>query len=103
MKSDVQDIELTVADAKPSEEKAVQLDLNLVKHLEVQLNANLGSTRLPVSSLANLKVGEIVKLNEEVDKPIQLELNGVVVAEGVLVAQDGQYGVRLTNLMNMLG
>ena len=103
MKANIQDIELTVAQEQPSDEQAMQLDLSLVQHLEVQLNANIGSTKLSVESLAKLKVGEILALNETVDKPIELELNGVVVAEGMLVAQDGKYGVKLTKLMNMFG
>lgn len=94
----VQEVELSVVEEQPQDKQAIGRDLELVKHLEVVLDAKLGQAKLKVEALYDLKVGEIVSLDESVDAPIKLMLNDTVIGEGMLVAKDGVFGVQLTSV-----
>lgn len=85
--------------ASPIGNPLVSRDLGLVGHVTVKLSALVGSATLSIDVLFALKRGEIVALNESVDDPITLLLNGKPVAKGELVAIEDCFGVRITELL----
>lgn len=76
----------------------VAKDMSLVGHVPVALTALIGNVSLTVDQLFALKKGEVLAMNESIDAPITLELNGKPVARGELVAVDDHFGVRITEL-----
>lgn len=73
-------------------------DMDLVGHVTVSLSALVGSVCLTIDELFALKRGEVVRMNEAVDAPITLMLNGKPVARGELVAVEDNFGLRITEL-----
>lgn len=76
-------------------------NLSVIESLEVELLVDVGSASLSVKELYELKKGQVVKLDSHVDQPLKLILGDNVVAEGVLVAIDEQYGIELTEIANL--
>jgi flagellar motor switch protein FliN/FliY len=74
------------------------VNLNLV--LDVQLNMSLrfGQRQLPLREVLELASGSVVELDRQVDDPVELLLDGRVIARGEAVIVDGNYGLRVTEI-----
>lgn len=84
------------------DEKAPDLvarEMSLIGHVAVELVAEIGSANLNVSRLFALKAGEVVALQQTVNEPVLLRLNGKAVARGELVAVDDNFGVKITEIL----
>jgi flagellar motor switch protein FliN/FliY len=75
-------------------------DIAMVLDLKVKAEVLLGRKRLPLRSLIGLQNGEIVELEGKADQPLQLLVNGALVAEGEIVIMDDRYGLRLTHIVS---
>lgn len=73
-------------------------DMNLVGHLPVSLSAMIGTVSLTVDQLYALRKGEVLTMNESLETPVTLKLNGKSVARGELVAVEECFGIRITEL-----
>lgn len=73
-------------------------DMNLVGHLPVSLSAMIGTVSLTVDQLYALRKGEVLTMNESLEMPVTLKLNGKSVARGELVAVEECFGIRITEL-----
>ncbi len=100
-KTNVQPVEFSVAEAQPTGKPLLHSnDLSLIHSVTVQLATQIGSAELTVEQLYNLRQGDIVNLNSAVHDDINLMLNGNVVAQGKLVAVDGNFAVEITAMAN---
>jgi len=83
-------------------EAAPRAPLSLVPlhHVPVRVQALLGRARLTVDQLLELGTGSIVELDRRAGEPVDLLVNGRLIARGELVLVDGQLGVTLTELLS---
>lgn len=74
---------------------------NLELVLDVELNATLrfGQRQLTLRDILNLTSGSVVELDRQVDEPVELVLDGRVIARGEAVIIDGNYGMRITDIL----
>ncbi len=77
----------------------IKRDINLIKHVQVELVVEIGSASLSVDELFALKVGDVVRLLEQVHEPASLCLDGKPVARGNLVAVQDNFAIQLTEIL----
>jgi flagellar motor switch protein FliN/FliY len=82
-----------------SEEKPFD-PANLMLVMDVELNVSLrfGRRQLPLHEVLELTSGSVVDLDRQVDDPVELLLDGKVIALGEAVIVDGNYGLRVTQI-----
>lgn len=73
-------------------------DIALVGHVEVELTAQVGTVHLSIDRLFALKAGDVVPMNEVLDEPMTLLLNGKPVARAELLAIDDHFGLRIIDI-----
>jgi flagellar motor switch protein FliN/FliY len=75
---------------------------NIERLLDVELDVivRFGVTNLPLSYLVRMGAGSMVELNRSVDEPVDLLVNGRLMARGEVVVIDGYYGVRITEIIS---
>ncbi len=74
-------------------------DMNLGQAFyEMELDAEvwLSTERVPLERLTSLHPGDVLQLTHDPDGPVDLVVNGTVVATGELVVVDGRFGLRIT-------
>lgn len=76
----------------------VMRDWGALNHIKTQLQVSVGEATLTVGELVGAKPGHVVRLDSPVDQPVTLSIGGQLVARGQLVAVDGHFAVRLTEL-----
>jgi flagellar motor switch protein FliN/FliY len=70
--------------------------LSALRRVRVTVIAHVGSADLTVGELMEARSDAVIRLDRTVEQPIDLMVDGQVVARGVLVAVDDQFAVRIT-------
>jgi flagellar motor switch protein FliN/FliY len=73
--------------------------LSLLRGVEMRVTAELGRTRLPVAHVLELGSGSVVELDRVAGSPVDVLVNGTVIARGEVVVVDEEYGVRITEIL----
>jgi len=73
-------------------------NLKLVMDVELNVLLRFGQRELPLREVLDLTSGSIVELDRLVDEPVELLLDGKVIARGEAVIVDGNYGLRVTEI-----
>ncbi len=73
--------------------------LDIVKNILVTLTIELGRTRMSLKDLLALEQGSVIELERMVDEPMDVLVNGTLVAHGEVVVIDDTFGVRLTDVV----
>ncbi len=89
-----------VAENKSNQQQAGQNapDINLILDIPLELSVELGKTRMLVSELLQLGQGSVVDLNKIAGEPLDISVNGKLVARGEVVVAEEKYGIRLTEI-----
>jgi flagellar motor switch protein FliN/FliY len=74
-------------------------NLDLVMEVELNVTLRFGQRQLALREVLELASGSVVELDRQVDEPIELILDGKVVARGEAVIIDGNYGMRVTQVL----
>ncbi|NCA70284.1 MAG: flagellar motor switch protein FliN [Sphingobacteriia bacterium] len=75
-------------------------DLELVLDIPVMLTAELGRRKMPIRQLLELVPGAVVDLDGNSADPINVLINGTLVAKGEVVVINDKLGVRLTDIIS---
>lgn len=73
-------------------------NLDIVKGVKVKLEVRVGESEMTVDEFLSLGQGSVVKLDQATTAPVDLLIDGKIVARGHLVAADDNFGVRITEL-----
>jgi flagellar motor switch protein FliN/FliY len=74
------------------------LNLKLVMDVELNVSLRFGQRQLPLREVLELTSGSVIELDRQVDEPVELLLDGKVIALGEAVIVDGNYGLRVTEV-----
>ena len=74
-------------------------NLNLVLDVPVSLTIELGSCQLPMKEVLQLNVGSVVQLDKPADAPVELSVNGKLIARGEVVVIEDRFGVKITEVL----
>jgi flagellar motor switch protein FliN/FliY len=77
-----------------------EINLESLLDVPVTLSVEIGRTRLPIRDLVSLNQGSVVELDREVNEPLDLLVNGKLMARGEVVVVDGQFGLRLIEVVS---
>lgn len=75
------------------------VDLARVLDVPVQLTAEIGRTRITIKNLLQLSQGSVVELDGLAGQPLDVLINGYLIAQGEVVVVNEKYGIRLTDII----
>ena len=78
---------------------ANQGDIDRVLDVPVQLTAELGRARITIKSLLQLSQGSVVELDGLAGEPMDIFINGYLIAQGEVVVVNEKFGIRLTDII----
>jgi flagellar motor switch protein FliN/FliY len=76
------------------------LNLDVILDVPVTLSLEVGRTRLPIRSLLQLNQGSVVELERAAGEPLDVYVNGTLVAHGQVVVVNEKFGIRLTDVVS---
>ncbi|WP_028574026.1 flagellar motor switch protein FliN [Desulfonatronovibrio hydrogenovorans] len=87
------------AEAKKKPE-GTKRDLEFILDIPLTVTAQLGSTQLLINELLQLGQGSVIELNKLAGEPLEIHVNGKLVARGEAVVINEKFGVRLTDIIS---
>jgi len=82
---------------KPAAEGSHEIDMIL--DIPVQLTVELGRTKLAIRNLLQLAQGSVVELDGLAGEPMDVLVNGCLIAQGEVVVVNEKFGIRLTDII----
>lgn len=74
--------------------------LDVILDVPVTLSLEVGRTRLPIRSLLQLNQGSVVELERAAGEPLDVFVNGTLVAHGEVVVVNDKFGIRLIDVVS---
>jgi len=74
-------------------------DINMVLDIPVQLSVELGRTKVPIKYILQLGQGSVVELDALAGEPMDVLVNGYLIAQGEVVVVNDKFGIRLTDIV----
>lgn len=75
-------------------------NLDLILDIPVQLNVELGRTKIAIRNLLQLAQGSVVELDGLAGQPMDVLVNGCLIAQGEVVVVNDKFGIRLTDIIS---
>lgn len=74
-------------------------DIQMVLDIPVQLSVELGRTKVPIKYILQLAQGSVVELDALAGEPMDVLVNGYLIAQGEVVVVNEKFGIRLTDIV----
>ncbi|WP_345780049.1 flagellar motor switch protein FliN [Microbulbifer litoralis] len=78
---------------------SVPRDLEMVMDIPVKLSVELGRTRITIKQLLELAQGSVIELDGLAGEPMDILINGYLIAQGEVVVVEDKYGIRITEIV----
>lgn len=85
--------------AEPADFGFDQQRLDLILDIPLKVTVLLGRTRWPIKDILGLSPGSVIEMQSLVDEPVEILVNGTLVATGEIVVVHDNYGVRISNII----
>lgn len=94
--------DLANLDDASAEAHAAESDMSLdvILDVPVTLSLEVGRTRMPIRNLLQLNQGSVVELERGAGEPLDVFVNGTLIAHGEVVVVNDRFGVRLTDVVS---
>jgi flagellar motor switch protein FliN len=88
------------APAAAAAEPNREVNLDFILDVPVTLSMEVGRTRVPIRNLLQLNQGSVVELDREAGEPLDVYVNGTLIAHGEVVVVNEKFGIRLTDVIS---
>ncbi len=92
------ELDSLVADAVMSIDEDVNLDVIL--DIPVIISMEVGSTKINIRNLLQLNQGSVIELDRMAGEPLDIKVNGTLIAHGEVVVVNEKFGIRLTDVIS---
>lgn len=75
-------------------------NIDLILDVPLQISVELGKTRRKIQEILELSPGSIIELDKMAGEPVDILVNGKIIANGEVVVIDDTFGVRITDILN---
>jgi flagellar motor switch protein FliN/FliY len=83
-----------------SQPAAGDVNLEVILDVPVTLSMEVGRTRVPIRNLLQLNQGSVVELDRAAGEPLDVFVNGTLIAHGEVVVVNERFGIRLTDVVS---
>ena len=86
--------------AQDGAEGGQDVNLEVILDVPVTLSMEVGRTRIPIRNLLQLNQGSVVELDRAAGEPLDVFVNGTLVAHGEVVVVNEKFGIRITDVVS---
>lgn len=83
----------------PEQTSALPSNFDMIMDIPVNLTVELGRTKIAIRSLLQLAQGSVVELDGLAGEPMDVLVNGCLIAQGEVVVVNDKFGIRLTDII----
>ncbi|MGO1501400.1 MAG: flagellar motor switch protein FliN [Marinobacter sp.] len=75
-------------------------DLDVILDIPVNISMEVGNTQIPIRNLLQLNQGSVIELDRLAGEPLDVLVNGTLIAHGEVVMVNEKFGIRLTDVIS---
>ena len=87
-------------ESKPRTANGETPELDVILDIPVRISMEVGSTQIPIRNLLQLNQGSVVELDRLAGEPLDVLVNGTLIAHGEVVMVNDKFGIRLTDVVS---
>ena len=87
-------------DLQPDDNQAAEVNLDAILDVPVTIAMEIGRTRINIRNLLQLNQGSVVELDRLAGEPMDVLVNGTLIAQGEVVVVNDKFGIRLTDVIS---
>ena len=80
--------------------KAITPDLDVIMDIPVTISMEVGTTEINIRNLLQLNQGSVIELDRLAGEPLDVMINGTLIAHGEVVVVNEKFGIRLTDIIS---
>lgn len=96
-----EEVDSPVDSKKPAATSTDELNLDVILDVPVTLSVEIGRTQINIRNLLQLNKGSVVVLDRLAGEPLDILVNGTLVAHGEVVVTNDKFGIRLTDVISV--
>ena len=77
-----------------------EINLDVILDVPVEISMEIGSTKMNIRNLLHLNQGSVVELDRLAGEPLNVKVNGTLIAHGEVVVVNEKFGIRLTDIIS---
>ncbi len=85
---------------RPVEMKEGAPELDVILDIPVSISMEVGNTQIPIRNLLQLNQGSVIELDRLAGEPLDVLVNGTLIAHGEVVMVNDKFGIRLTDVIS---
>ncbi|MGV3592816.1 MAG: flagellar motor switch protein FliN, partial [Gammaproteobacteria bacterium] len=66
----------------------------------VSLSIEVGRTKMTINEIMNMREGSVIELERLLDEPLDILVNGALIAHGVVVLANDRFGIQITDIIS---
>ncbi|MDH5183024.1 MAG: flagellar motor switch protein FliN [Gammaproteobacteria bacterium] len=98
--SDVQTVDIPDLESSSSADDDLKVDLDMILDIPVTISMEIGRTKINIRNLLQLNQGSVVELDRFAGEPLDVFVNGTLIAHGEVVVVNEKFGIRLTDVIS---
>ena len=87
-------------DSQPTAAKATNPELEIILDIPVTISMEVGSTSITIRNLLQLNQGSVIELDRLAGEPLNVLVNGTLIAHGEVVVVNEKFGIRMTDVIS---
>ncbi|MBT9523152.1 MAG: flagellar motor switch protein FliN [Dechloromonas sp.] len=95
----VQPADIFPSFSAPLGQGGIMNELDMILDIPVQITVELGRTKITIKNLLQLAHGSVVELDAMAGEPMDVLVNGTLIAQGEVVVVNDKFGIRLTDII----
>jgi flagellar motor switch protein FliN len=84
----------------PMSSDSEEINLGVILDVPVELSMEIGRTKISIRNLLHLNQGSVVELDRLAGEPLDVMVNGTLIAHGEVVVVNDRFGIRLTDVIS---
>lgn len=76
------------------------INLEVILDIPVTISMEVGSTKINIRNLLQLNQGSVIELDRMAGEPLDIKVNGTLIAHGEVVVVNEKFGIRLTDVIS---
>jgi flagellar motor switch protein FliN/FliY len=96
----IESVDLEEFDAQPETAKNENPELEIILDIPVTISMEVGSTSITIRNLLQLNQGSVIELDRLAGEPLNVLVNGTLIAHGEVVVVNEKFGIRMTDVIS---
>ena len=88
------------AGSEPAQDGGPAPDIDVILDIPVTISMEVGNTQIPIRNLLQLNQGSVIELDRLAGEPLDVLVNGTLIAHGEVVMVNEKFGIRLTDVIS---